>query len=112
MRGDLHTEEQKTKSRETEKTEWEWPIYMTVSYAMSNHRICDFFLTSENLLPTQYKQNHSHSLISEILRADQIPGIVLGIRENDEQDDTVLVSAEVFYSSKKKKKTDSNYTVI
>lgn len=53
---------------------------------MSNHRVCEFFLTSENLLPTQYEQNHSHSLISEILRADQMPGIVLGTRENNEQD--------------------------
>lgn len=67
----------------------------------SNHRVCEFFLTSENLLPTQYEQNHSHSLISEILRADQMPGIVLGTRENNEQDDTVLVPAEAFYSSKK-----------
>lgn len=32
-----------------------------------------------------------------------MPGIVLGIRENNEQDDIVLVSAEVFYSGKKKK---------
>ena len=43
-----------------------------------------------------------------------MPGIVLGIRENDEQDDTVPVSAEEFDSSKKQQqqKTDSKYTVI